>query len=183
MNHADSELAHGTNGSPQLTTENGEMEAKVKENEAKVDVPYVYDHDAVIDAINSGDTEYLRTKLSQTSPIRIPENALISAEHKQSGYEQVSYKWNDSNYTYESRWHTHTPNAPEYSQDSWVVGRRIPGIGFGKNCRKPVEEVMVGKNKWVTKNEWKKAIAARKNGTATQEQKEMLDNGHWQVGK
>lgn len=37
MNHADSGLAHGTNGSPQLTTENGDMEAKVKENEAKVD--------------------------------------------------------------------------------------------------------------------------------------------------
>lgn len=41
MNHADSGLAYGTNGSPQLTTENGEMEAKVQENEAKVDVPYV----------------------------------------------------------------------------------------------------------------------------------------------
>ncbi len=28
--------------------------------------------------------------------------------------------------------------------------------------------------------EWKAAIYARKNGTATQEQKEMLDNGHWE---
>lgn len=36
MNHADSGLAHGTNGSPQLTTENSEMEAKVKENEESI---------------------------------------------------------------------------------------------------------------------------------------------------
>lgn len=40
MNHADSGLAHGTNGSPQLTTENGDMEAKVKENEERVERIY-----------------------------------------------------------------------------------------------------------------------------------------------
>ena len=38
---------------------------------------------------------------------------------------------------------------------------------------------MAGKIKWVSKQEWQAAIRARKNGTATQEQKEMLDNGHW----
>ena len=36
MNHSNSGLAHGTNGSPQLTLENGEMAAKAKENEAKI---------------------------------------------------------------------------------------------------------------------------------------------------
>lgn len=33
----------------------------------------------------------------------------------------------------------------------------------------------------VSKKEWKRAIAARKKGTATKEQKEMLDNGHWKA--
>ncbi|MGN0679808.1 MAG: hypothetical protein ACI4JS_09115 [Oscillospiraceae bacterium] len=36
MNHRNSGLAHGTNGSPQLTIENGEMADKVKDNETKV---------------------------------------------------------------------------------------------------------------------------------------------------
>ena len=37
MNHANSGLAHGTSGSPQLTLENEEMAAKAKENERKVE--------------------------------------------------------------------------------------------------------------------------------------------------
>lgn len=36
MNHANSGLAHGTSGSPQLMLENGEMAAKAQENEEKV---------------------------------------------------------------------------------------------------------------------------------------------------
>ncbi len=40
MNHANSGLAHGTSGSPQLTLENGEMAAKAKENEEKVKSNY-----------------------------------------------------------------------------------------------------------------------------------------------
>ena len=36
----DSGLAHGTNGSPQLTLENGEMAAKAKENEASIPKTY-----------------------------------------------------------------------------------------------------------------------------------------------
>ena len=36
MNHANSGLAHGTGGSPQLTIDNGDMAAKAKENEAKL---------------------------------------------------------------------------------------------------------------------------------------------------
>lgn len=40
MNHSNSGLAHGTSGSPQLTFENGETEAKVKENERNVKKTY-----------------------------------------------------------------------------------------------------------------------------------------------
>lgn len=50
----------------------------------------------------------------------------------------------------------------------------------GISCyRKPKEEVLVGKNKWISKRDWKNAITARQNGTATKKQKEWLDNGHW----
>ena len=40
MNHNNSGLAHGTNGSPKLTLENGEMAAKAKENEASIPETY-----------------------------------------------------------------------------------------------------------------------------------------------
>jgi hypothetical protein len=39
--------------------------------------------------------------------------------------------------------------------------------------------VLVGKNKWISKDKWKEAITAQRNGTATKKQKEWLDNGHW----
>ena len=52
-----------------------------------------------------------------------------------------------------------------------------------KNARPAKHEILVGKNKWVSKKEWQAAIRARKNGTATKEQKEMLDNGHWKPKK
>ena len=72
-----------------------------------------------------------------------------------------------------------TINAPKEQGDSWVVNRDKPGIGYGKNARPATHEILVGKNKWVSRKEWQAAIRARKNGTATKQQKEMLDNGHW----
>ena len=62
---------------------------------------------------------------------------------------------------------------------SWVVERKKSGVGYGKNARPKQEEVLVGKNKWISKQDWKNAIMARKKGTLTQQQKEWLDNGHW----
>lgn len=49
---------------------------------------------------------------SKRAPIEIPESAKIKAQSK-TGYEQISYKWNDGTYKYEVRWHTRTPGAPE----------------------------------------------------------------------
>lgn len=59
--------------------------------------------------------EYLRNELPQTSPVIIPKNASIKDEHK-NGYDQVKYTWSENGYNYESKWHTHTTGAPEYSQ-------------------------------------------------------------------
>ena len=60
-----------------------------------------------------------------------------------------------------------------------MVQRDAPGKGYGKDAHPAKHEIMVGKGKWVSKQECQAAIRARKNGTATQEQKELLDNGHW----
>ena len=114
-----------------------------KAKEAKVAEQYKYDHDEVIRAIDANDTEYLRTKLSQTSPLHIPHTAQIKPDHKKNGYEHVSYKWSDSGYNYESRWNTHTPNEPEYSHDSWVVTRTLPRIPAGKNHRQKEVKYLV----------------------------------------
>lgn len=181
MNHADSGLAHGTSGSPQLTLENGEMAAKALENETIIADEHKYDHDAVIIAINNNDMEYLRTKLSMFSPIPIPSTAQIKPEHKKNGYEHVSYKWSDSGYNYESRWHTHVPTAPEYSQDSWVVERIRPGIGAGRNARPRVHEYLIKNQGWVSDDLWNDAKSARKRGNETKKQRELLDNGHWNI--
>jgi len=182
MNHSNSGLAHGTSGSTQLTLENGEMAAKAKENEAKIESEYKYDHDDVIHAIDTNDMEFLRTKLSQTSPIRIPDIVQIKPEHKKNGYDHVSYKWSDSGYNYESRWHTHTPNAPEYSHDSWVVTRTLPGIPAGKNHRQKETKYLVKDMGWVSSDDWENAKKLRRQNKETTESRRILDNGHWQVG-
>ena len=117
-------------------------------------------------------------KIAKRSPIKIPKKAAAQVQSK-NGYSQIKYTWEARNYKYTSRWHTRTPNAPKNQGASWVVERKMPGIGYGKNYRKPKEEILVGKNKWIPKNDWREAIKARKNGTATKKQKEWLDNGHW----
>ncbi len=152
MNGSSSGLTSGTPGTQQ-SMEQTELKSTVQSNE-----------DAVA--------------LRNRSPINVPSSASAKVE-KKNGYDQVKYTWKRGEYTYTSRWHTRTPNAPKEQGDSWVVERRIPGIGYGKNARKPREEVLIGKNKWISKDEWREAIKARKNGTATRKQKEMLDNGHW----
>ncbi len=182
MNHANSGLAHGTSGSPQLTFENGEMEDKAKENEAKIEAEFEYDHDAIINAINTKDLEYLKTNLTKTSPIPIPSNAQIKPENK-NGYEQVKFKWKEGGYNYESRWHTHTPNAPEYSKDTWVVEKIRPGIGAGRLHRSKIHEVLVGGNQWIDWSLWHDAVLAKQNKSETKKQRELLDHGHWKVGK
>ena len=109
------------------------------------------------------------------APIEIPDTAKYKAKSMADGYEQVSYKWNDGTYKYEVRWHTRTSGAPEGQGNTWVIQRTIPGNG-GK---KPSTQFLIGENEWVEGWKWYDAISARKNGTATQEQIELLDKGHW----
>lgn len=54
MNHANSGLAHGTSGSPQLTLENGEMAVKAKENETALNSSYINGSDYVVSYTNRG---------------------------------------------------------------------------------------------------------------------------------
>ena len=121
---------------------------------------------------------FIEKVLPNSSPIKIPASAIVKEEQK-NGYNQVKYTWKKGEFSYTSRWHTRTPNAPKKQGDSWVVQRDKAGIGFGKEARPATHEILVGKDKWVSLKEWRMAIQARKNGTATKEQKEMLDNGHW----
>lgn len=45
--------------------------------------------------------------------------------------------------------------------------------------QKTIDTFLIGENEWVEGWKWYDAISARKNGTATQEQIELLDKGHW----
>ena len=116
----------------------------------------------------------------QNSPIHIPQNASMKVENK-TGYEQVKYAWKHGNYSYEARWHTKTKDAPVNGQ-SWVVKRERKGIGYGPNVRKNETHFLSG-SKWVSKKDWFDAIKARKSGTATKKQIEILDNGHYRKGR
>lgn len=128
----------------------------------------------------AAEQQYLSQILPQSSPMHIPDNATITSQTK-NGYDQVKYQWTRGEYNYTSRWHTRTPGAPPEQGDSWVVERHRPGIGSGPNARPAKREILVGEGKWVSKSTWDAAIRARKNGTATQEQKELLDHGHWKA--
>lgn len=123
---------------------------------------------------------YLSEILPQSSPIHIPKSAKITPQHKE-GYSQVKYQWQQGEYKYTSRWHTKTPGAPSGQGDSWVVERHLPGIGAGPHARPAKKEVLIGVNKWISKATWNAAIRAKKNGTATQAQKELLNHGHWKA--
>ena len=161
MRGSNSGQASGTNGSPQTSLQQGQLKQIAASNEAA-----------------AKREDYLRNELSKTAPMKIPSNASIKDEKKQ-GYDQVKYKWKRGEFTYTARWHTRTPGAPKEQGNSWVVERKRAGIGRGPNARSAERHILVGRNKWVPKKKWYDAIHARKNGTATKEQEELLKNGHW----
>lgn len=118
--------------------------------------------------------------------MHIPKNASVTEQQKQ-GYQQVKYQWKRGEYKYVNRWHQRTPNAPAKQGNTWVIERIRPGIGHGPNARPAQHEYYIkgknGKGHWVSQQKWNQAVKARKNGTATKSQKEMLKNGHWPAPK
>lgn len=132
----------------------------------------------VTDGVKLVDSARDIIKTAKRSPIEIPKTATVKEQAK-NGYSQIKYTWQSGDYKYISRWHTQTPNAPAGQGNTWVVERRRPGIGYGKNIEPPKHEILIGKNKWVPMQIWQEAINAKKAGTATKLQKEMLNNGHW----
>ena len=169
MKGNNSGLVRGTSGSPQTSLEQNSYFDIVNKNENSL----------------TAFEEYIRDTLPKSAPIKIPKTAVVKSERK-NGYSQLKYSWQHGKYKYQCRWHTRTPGAPEGQGDSWVVEKRLPGIGSGPNARPSKQYVMVDKHtngspKWVDKKTWNAAIRARKNGNATKKQKEMLDNGHWKA--
>ena len=166
MNASDNGTTEGVGEGAQTSLQQMETEQKTQENEAELE-----------------EQIRLREELPKSSPIEIPSNATIKKQEKK-GYHQVKYLWEENGYRMESRWHTRTPNAPPEQGNTWVVTRRRPGIGAGKNARPNKTEVLVGpkgKEHWVDQKVWNKAICDQKAGEATEEQKEMLKNGHWKA--
>lgn len=120
-------------------------------------------------------TEDLAKERLASSPIPIPETALIKEESK-VGYDQIKYTWSEGGQKFEARWHSRTPGAPLDQGNTWVVTRTTPGTADG--VRKTTE-VLVGKDEWISQAQWQQAITARKNNTATPQQEAWLTNGHW----
>ncbi len=167
MHEQNSGYAHGTSGSPQQSLEQEIYGMTVREIEASVE---------------EEEEVYIVNELPKKAPVDIPLNASIKKEDK-VGYVQVKYQWTSGEYKYTARWHTRTPNAPVDQTESWVIERRVPGIGYGPNARKAKVEILVrgkdGEKVWVPKKTWQRAINARRNQKSNKEQEELLNNGHW----
>lgn len=114
--------------------------------------------------------------LSKQAPIEIPSSATVKVQAK-NGYDQVTFKWTENGHNYEVRWHTKTPGAPEGQGNTWVVSRVTPGTPTGQVR---TEHILVG-DTWIPRYQWQGAISAYRNGTATQEQLQLLKDGHWQA--
>ena len=125
--------------------------------------------------MTESDIDKIAEGYRKKAPIKIPDDAKYKAKSMADGYEQISYKWSDGIYKYEIRWHTRTSSAPEGQGNTWVIQRIIPGNGGTK----PSTQFLIGKNEWIEGWKWYDAINARKNGTATHEQIELLNKGHW----
>ncbi|MDD5791902.1 MAG: hypothetical protein PUD22_04910 [Erysipelotrichaceae bacterium] len=165
-------LGGGTSSEPQESIDQVEYETLASEKELALEAREAY----------------LKNDLRLDSPIKIPADAKIKDETKEAGYDQVKYTWESEGYKYESRWHTKTPEAPDYQGNSWVVQRTKPGIACGSNARPKQESIMVKDDspqgyRWVDKKIWNRAIHARNTSGRTTEQKELLDNGHWKSKK
>jgi hypothetical protein len=131
------------------------------------------------DSLSGDDLTKITTDIRNNggSPINIPENTKVIAQSK-NGYQQIKYKWNDGSYSYEARWHTETPGAVQYDRGTtWVVTKTTPGNANGVQ---KVVEVKVG-DSWVNEPSWNQAVKANQAGTATEAQKQMLQNGHYQA--
>lgn len=42
-----------------------------------------------------------------------------------------------------------------------------------------VQFILTGENTWTPRNEWQDAITVRQNGTVTDTQNRLLEDGHW----
>ncbi len=114
-------------------------------------------------------------ELAKTSPVKIPENATIKSGTKAAGYDQISYKWAESGYNYEARWHTKTPGAPAGQGNTWVITR----VALGTSTGSARTVYVLAGDEWVTRYEWQAAINAYRNGVMTAAQEAMLKAGHW----
>ena len=119
---------------------------------------------------------------AERSPINILSNATYKEQQK-NGYKQVTYKFKRDGVEYESRWHEKTPNSPNYMGKSWQVDKIVKGKGYGPNPRQSERyHLLKGKNgskRWISHQEYQECIKAKKKGTLTKKQKEVLDSAHW----
>lgn len=94
----------------------------------------------------------LESEVRQRSPIKVPNNANASIQHKTAqkgsgGYEQIKYTWVDQGVKYESRWHTRTPEAPPTQGNSWVVTRQVQG---SRTKRAGEKQYLMNNGTWIS---------------------------------
>jgi hypothetical protein len=114
------------------------------------------------------------SELAGKAPIAVPKTATVKIQAK-NGYDQITFKWVEGSNSFEVRWHTKTPSSPAGEGNTWVVTRITKGTPTGQSRQ---EHILVGE-RWISRNEWQKAIYAFRNKTATAKQLELLQAGHF----
>jgi len=193
----------GDPGSPGQEQENDSNTPEESERDGDAPIPTPEPERSLADMVDDIKSERIKlhdlplddqlkvaNEIKASSPIEIPNDVEPIIKHSDSGYDQISFKWSDETHTYEVRWHTATPEAPEGTPPNWRVDRKIPGFAGGKDPETgatiqgypAVREVLISPPDatpfYIPRSEWKDATTAYANGTATDAQKELLKFGH-----
>lgn len=158
-----------------------------------------------LNQLNDDERRMLAAFILHHAPIHIPLNADITTKRiqphdpgcfkngKRNGYRyryrrcncdrwrnaytHVQFEWTIGVNKYTVRWHTKTPGAPHNQGIVWVLQLSTQHNNFVgiKSDSSNVSECV-----WIEKYEWDAAIRARQNKTATDQQLQLLADGHWE---
>lgn len=121
-------------------------------------------------------------KETKKAPIFIPDKTTRKEEIKNSGYQQIKYKWTEriggKKHTFEARLHTATPHAPVGTPANWRITIFVHGTAE-KRRKYEFVKVDTQANMWVSAKEWHEAAKAYIQQTATEAQKNLLARGHF----
>lgn len=117
-------------------------------------------------------------RLRAMAPFNIPRQATFATQQKAGGYWQAKYRWQDSGWTYEARFHQAVPGATLVTWPSWRLDRIKAGKGYGPTAHARVEESLVAGH-WLASSQLRYCACLVQNNQANSEQAALLLAAHY----